>query len=133
MNERKIKHNNQLTNKKFGFFFGLFLLIISLVIFLVQESWSFYIISIAFAFILVALINPKLLSIPNSIWFKFSLFVGNTLSMIVMIILFYFVILPTGIILRIFNKDVMPVKKDENLRSYWVERSNKHNNFEDQF
>ena len=133
MDKRKIKHNNQLTNKKFGYFFGSFLLIISLIIFLVQEFWSFYIISIAIAFIIIALINPKLLSIPNSIWFKFSLFIGNALSMIVMIILFYLVIFPTGIILKIFNKDILPVKKDKNLKSYWVKRSNQINNFEDQF
>ena len=133
MDKRKIKHNNQLTDKKFGYFFGSFMLIVSLIIFLVQDFWNFYIISIAISFITIALIKPKLLSIPNHIWFKFSLFIGNAISMIVMIILFYLVIFPTGIILKIFNKDILPVKKDKNLESYWLERSNQKINFEDQF
>ena len=63
---------------------------------------------------------------------KFGLFLGNVISPIVMAIIFFGVVTPTGIVLRLFKKDVLKLKKN-NSNSYWIEKDNSKNDMKNQF
>ena len=58
----------------------------------------------------------------HEIWHKFGILLGNIVSPIVMGILFFAVVTPTGLILRIFGKDLLGKKFDKEKKSYWVKR-----------
>ena len=63
---------------------------------------------------------------------KFGLFLGNVISPIVMAIIFFGVVTPTGLVLKLFKKDVLKLKKN-NSSSYWIEKDNSNNDMKNQF
>ena len=65
--------------------------------------------------------NSSILTPLNLIWFKFGILLGNFFSPIVMAIVFFCVLTPTGLIMKLFNKDLLKLKKTDK-KSYWIER-----------
>ena len=68
----------------------------------------------------------------NKIWMKFGLILGKIVSPIVMGFIFFFVVTPTGIIMRILGKNLLSLKKN-NVSTYWKIKDNKNNNMKNQF
>ena len=66
--------------------------------------------------------NSKLLTPFNQLWFKFGMILGAIISPIVMGIVFFLVVTPTGLILRIMGKDLLNKKYDKKKRTYWIKR-----------
>ena len=81
---------------------------------------------------MLALINSKILTPLNKTWMKFGLLLGKVVSPIVMGFIFFFVVTPTGILMRIFGKDLLNLKKN-NQNTYWIKKENKNNNMKNQF
>ena len=73
-----------------------------------------------------------LLSPLNKLWFKFGMFLGNFIAPIVMGIVFFLVVTPTGLIMRLLGKDLLNLKKN-NKNSYWIEKDNSNSNLKNQF
>ena len=120
------------TNRSFGIVFFIFFLIISLFPLKNGNDINLYLLSISAIFLILGLANSKLLSPLNLIWFKFGLFLGKIVSPVVMGIIFFFVITPISLILKIFRKDVLNLKKN-NKNSYWIEKTGPKSNMKNQF
>ena len=72
----------------------------------------------------MGLINSSILTPLNILWFKFGMFLGKVISPIIMALVFFGVVTPTGLIMRLFNKDLLRLKKKYK-KSYWIERNSK--------
>ncbi len=118
---KKIKVSS---NKSFGIVFFVFFAAISLYPLINHEELRLWALIISLIFLILGLINSSILTPLNLIWFKFGILLGNLVSPIVMAIVFFCVVTPTGLIMRLFNKDLLKLKKKEN-KSYWIERKSK--------
>jgi hypothetical protein len=78
---------------------------------------------LAVAFALVAAIRPKLLAGMNRWWIKLGVLLGRVVSPIALGILFYVVLVPIGILMRITGKDPLRLKRDAGAQSYWIPRT----------
>ena len=76
--------------------------------------------------------NSNILTPLNKLWFKFGLFLGNFISPIVMGFVFFFVVTPVGLIMRIFGKDLLNLKA-KNVKSYWIEKTEPKSKMKNQF
>tara|TARA_A100000164_G_scaffold335916_1_gene328323 strand:- start:129 stop:518 length:390 start_codon:yes stop_codon:yes gene_type:complete len=129
MDQKDIKIGS---NKSFGIVFFLVFLLISLYPLINDGNlriWSFV---ISIIFLILGILNSKILSPLNKIWFKFGLLLGKIISPVVMGIIFFIVVTPTGLILRLFQKDVLNLKYNNN-NTYWIEKSGPKSKMKNQF
>ena len=87
---------------------------------------------IAIIFLILGLINSKILSPFNKLWFRFGLILGKIISPLIMGIIFFFVVTPTGYVMRFLRKDILNLKYNNN-KSYWIEKNNLKSNMKNQF
>ena len=120
------------SNRNFGIIFSIVFLIISLWPLLSQNDIRIWSLIIAGIFLVLGLINSKLLLPLNKIWFKFGIFLGNFIAPIVMGIVYFMVVTPTGLIMRLLGKDLLNLKKN-NKDTYWIEKDNSNNDLKNQF
>ena len=120
------------SNKNFGIVFFIVFIIISLYPLVNQEDIRIWSLVIAFIFFILALLNSKILTPLNTIWTRFGLFLGNLISPIVMGIIFFFVVTPIGLLMRLFGKDILNLKKNK-FSTYWIKKTNQKSNMEKQF
>lgn len=78
--------------------------------------------AVAGPFLVIALLRPSILSAPNRIWTKFGLLLGAIVAPIVMALVFFLTVTPTGLVMRALGKDLLRQRIDKNARSYWIER-----------
>ena len=78
--------------------------------------------AIAAAFLAVALLRPSLLAKPNSWWMKFGLLLSRIANPVVMGLVFYLTVTPTGFVMRLLGKDPLRLRLDREAKSYWIER-----------
>jgi hypothetical protein len=133
MNHSKIKMSS---NKNFGIVFCIVFLIFA--IWPLKNNLSVNEIKtipiiISFTFLLLGLINSKILTPLNILWFKFGLMLGAIISPIIMGIVFFAVVTPTGLIMKIFGKDLLKKKLSKNNKSYWIETNKSHSSMKYQF
>tara|TARA_B110000046_G_C12919770_1_gene366575 strand:+ start:476 stop:865 length:390 start_codon:yes stop_codon:yes gene_type:complete len=129
MNKNKIKISS---NKSFGLVFFTFFLIISLFPLFKDGNIRIWAIIPSIIFLILGLLNSPILSPLNKIWFKFGILLGSFMSPIVMGMVFFIVVTPTSLIMKIFGKDVLGLKKNKK-KSYWVERSSIKSKMKNQF
>ena len=126
----KIKINS---NRSFGIVFFFVFLIISLWP-LINENplrvWSIY---VAIIFLILGLINSNLLKPLNTLWFKFGKLLGSIVAPIIMGIVFFIIVTPTGFIMRIFGKDLLNIKYNSKSKSYWINREKSKGTMKQQF
>jgi len=120
------------SNKSFGVVFFIVFLIIAIYPLINNEGlriWSFI---ISIIFLVLGLINSKILTPLNKLWFKFGLLLGRIISPVIMGIIFFFVVTPTALIMRIIGKDLLNLKFTKN-KSYWIEKSGPKSKMKNQF
>ena len=120
------------TNRSFGIVFCLVFIIISFYPLLDNESirlWSFV---VSLIFLILGILNSKILSPLNRAWFKFGVLLGKVISPIIMGIIFFLVVTPTGFIMRLLGKDVLNLKFS-GVKSYWIEKSGPKSKMKNQF
>ena len=120
------------SNRSFGIvFFVVFLLI---TIYPLTHGGDIRIWSaiISVVFLVLGLLNSSILSPLNKIWFKFGIFLGKIISPLIMGIIFFLVVTPIGLIMRIFGKDVLNLKYNKN-KSYWIEKNGPKSKMKNQF
>ena len=120
------------SNKSFGIVFFIFFLTVSIFPLFKEGDiriWSFI---IAIIFLVLGLMNSKILTPLNKIWFKFGIQLGSFVSPIVMGIVFFFIVTPTSLIMRVLGKNLLNLKKG-NKKTYWIERSKIESKMKNQF
>ena len=117
---KKIKISS---NKSFGIVFITFFLIIALWPLINDGNIRIWSLAVSIIFLILGIANSKILTPLNNLWFKFGLFLGKIVSPIVMGIIFFFVVTPTGIIIILIGKDLLNLKKN-NSNTYWIEKKN---------
>ena len=83
--------------------------------------WSVIVSSI---FLLLGLINSKLLYPLNLIWVKFGELIGKIVAPLVMALIFFIILTPIGLFLRLIGKDLLNIKLNNN-KTYWIKRDKK--------
>lgn len=115
------------SERSFGFVFATVFAIIGIVKITSDATFrnSYLWLAIGALLVAISLINPRLLAPFNFIWFKFGLLLHKIVNPIVMGTLFYVVISPIGIVMNFLRKDILKLKIDKNLNSYWINRDQK--------
>ena len=125
----KIKVNS---NKSFGIVFFVIFLIIGLYPLINEDNIRIWSIVISIIFLILGLINSQILTPLNILWFKFGMLLGRFVSPIVMGLVFFLVVTPTGLIMKLFNKDLLKLRKNKN-SSYWIKRPKIKSEMKNQF
>lgn len=110
------------SDKTFGLVFAGLFLVISILPLFHGEKFRWWASVVATMFALVALTKPALLTKLNQLWMKLGLLLGKIVSPIALSILFYLIITPIGLMIRIKGKDPLRLKFDPNANSYWIPR-----------
>ena len=87
---------------------------------------------VSLIFLILGLINSNILTPLNRLWFKFGIFLGKIVSPIILGTIFFLIVTPTGLLLRLFGKDVINLKYNKN-NSYWIKKTGPKSNMRDQF
>ena len=111
------------SEKSFGIIFSTVFLIVSLYPLINSEGLRIWALVVSIIFFLLAFLAPKILVLPNKLWFKFGLLLGSIIAPIIMAMVYFITVVPTGIIMRLLGKDLLKQKLDNNAKSYWIERS----------
>ena len=120
------------SNRSFGIVFFLVFLIIGVFPIKNGESINYILISISIIFLFLGIANSKLLTPLNKMWFKLGIILGYILSPIIMGLIFFMVVTPTGLLLKIFRKDVLNLKNN-NKKTYWIIKSKVNSSLKNQF
>ena len=122
--KEKIKINS---NKSFGLVFFVIFLIVSLYPLLNQESIRVWSLIISFIFLFLGILNSILLSPLNYIWFNFGLFLGKFISPLVMVMVYFIVVFPTFLLIKLFKKNYLNLKYDNSKETYWITNDSDEN------
>ena len=120
------------TNKSFGLVFFVVCFLISVYPLLNAENIRFWSLIVAIIFLTLGLLNSKILTPLNKIWFKFGLLLGSIVSPIVMSIIFFFVVTPISFVMKGLGKDILNLKRNNN-NTYWIEKSGPKSKMKNQF
>ena len=129
MNIKNIKIGS---NKSFGIVFAVVFGLIAFWPLIKGNDIRIWALIISIIFLVLGLINSKILTPLNRLWFKIGIFLGNFIAPIVMGIIFFLVVTPTGIIMKLLGKDLIKLKKN-NEKSYWIEKKNIKSRMKNQF
>ena len=128
MKNKKIKISS---NRSFGLVFFAIFLIISIWPLLDDKDIRIWSLIISLIFLILGILNSNILKPLNKIWFKFGMFLGKIVSPIVMGLVYFLVVTPTGFIMRFLGKDLLKLKKNKN-NTYWLTKNYK-SSMKDQF
>ena len=123
---------NKSTNRSFGLVFFVVFFIIGLYPIFYSEDVRVWSLIISFIFLILGFVNSKILTPFNNLWFKFGIILGKFISPLVMGIIFFLVVTPIGLLMRIIGKDVLNLKFNKN-KSYWIERKGPNSKMKNQF
>ena len=121
------------SEKSFSVIFSTVFLIVSLYPLINSEGLRIWALVVSTIFFLLAFVAPKVFVLPNKLWFKFGLLLGSIIAPIVMAMVYFITVLPTGIIMRLLGKDLLKQKLDNNAKSYWIERSEPMGSMKNQY
>ena len=121
------------SNRNFGIVFFVVFLIISFYPLTYNGDISRWSLVISLIFLILGLINSKILTPLNWIWFKFGILLGRIISPIIMALIFFGVVTPIGLIMRLFRKDLLNLKYNKISKSYWIEKNGPKSKMKNQF
>ena len=120
------------SNRSFGIVFFIVFLLIALYPLLKGSDLRIWSLVISFVFLVLGLINSKILTPLNRLWFKFGLLLGRFISPLVMGIIFFVVVTPIGIMMRLLKKDLLNLKYNKK-ETYWIDKSGPKSKMKNQF
>ena len=121
------------SNRSFGLLFFVFFLVISLWPFTKKIEINLYLISIAFIFLVLGLLNSKILSPLNKAWIKLGEILGRIVAPVVMAIVYFIILTPISLLVRLFGKDLIGMKFSNDIKSYWIKRKKNLGSMDKQF
>ena len=120
------------SNKSFGIVFFIVFLIIAIYPILSDGNLRLWSLVISLVFLILGLINSRFLTPLNKLWFKFGIFLGKIISPVIMGIIFFLVVTPIGLLMRLLKKDVLNLSFNDN-KSYWIEKNGPKSKMKNQF
>ena len=120
------------SNRSFGIVFFIVFLLISIYPLINQGELRIWSLLISLLFLILGIINSKVLLPLNKVWFKFGIFLGKIISPIVMGLIFFLVVTPIALLMRMLNKDLLNLKFSKN-NSYWIEKTEPRSKMKNQF
>ena len=124
---------SQSSNKSFGLLFFIVFLIIGLWPLKNGESLNYYFIIASVVFLILGLLNSKLLSPLNKSWIKLGEILGIIIAPIVMALVYFVILTPISIIVRVFGKDLLGLKFLKEKETYWIKRKKNLGSMKKQF
>ena len=124
----KISKKNNIT---FGILFFILFLIISIYPLKSDGFIRIWSVVLSSVFLIITIIKPNLFTFLNKLWIQFGILLGKIISPIVMGLVFFFVVTPIGILMKILKKDIMGLKRRKS--SYWINREDKLQSMKKQF
>ena len=128
-----MSNNLKSSNKSFGIVFFIVFLIIGLYPLLNNEDTRVWSIILSLIFLILGFLNSNLLTPLNKAWIRFGILLGNIISPVVLGIIFFLVVLPTGLVMRLFKKNFLGLKFDKKLKSYWINKEKQLSSMKNQF
>ena len=110
------------SNRNFGLVFFVVFLIIGFWPIFSGENFRLWSIIISLIFFTLALLNSKILTPFNLVWYKFGIILGSIVAPIVMGLVFFMVVTPIGIFMKIIGKDLLNLKYNKYKKTYWINR-----------
>ena len=129
MNQNDVKIGS---NKSFGIVFFIVFFLISLYPLTNQENIRVWSLIISLIFLILGLLNSKILNPFNKLWFKFGMILGRIISPIIMSIIFFLVVTPIALIMKLLKKDLLNLKFNKT-NTYWIEKSGPKSKMKNQF
>ena len=120
------------SNRSFGIVFFVVFLIIATYPLINGNELRLWSLIISLVFLFLGLVNSKILNPLNKLWFKFGIFLGKIISPLVMGIIFFLVVTPIGLLMRLLNKDLLNLRFSNN-DSYWIEKIEPKSKMKNQF
>tara|TARA_B100000242_G_C42716624_1_gene334868 strand:+ start:153 stop:533 length:381 start_codon:yes stop_codon:yes gene_type:complete len=121
------------SNKSFGLLFFIVFLGLGLWPITNNNNPNIYLIVISIIFLILGLLDSKLLSPLNSFWIKLGEFLGKIIAPIVMAIIYFIILTPISLIVRLFGKDLLGLKFTNHTKTYWIKRKKDLNSMNKQF
>ena len=120
-------------NRSFGLLFFIVFLALALWPLTKKGEINIYLISIALIFLALGLLNSKILSPLNKAWIKFGEILGRVIAPIVMAIVYFLILTPISLLVRLFGKDLIGMKFSNDIKSYWIKRKKHIGSMDKQF
>ena len=120
------------SNRSFGIVFFVVFLIIATYPLINGDELRLWSLIISIVFLFLGLVNSKILNPLNKLWFKFGIFLGKIISPLIMGIIFFLVVTPIGLLMRLLNKDLLNLKFNNN-NTYWIEKTEPKSKMKNQF
>ena len=120
------------SNRSFGIVFFVVFFLVAVYPLIHNEEIRIWSLIISIIFLILGLINSRILDPLNKLWFKFGILLGKIVSPIIMGIIFFLVVTPIGFIMRILGKDLLNLKFNRN-KSYWIEKTGPKSKMKNQF
>ena len=120
------------SNRSFGIVFFVVFLLIALYPLTNGGEIRLWSLIISLIFLTLGLLNSKILAPLNKIWFKFGIFLGKIVSPLIMGVIFFLVVTPIGLIMRLLGKDLLNLKYNQG-KTYWIEKKGPKSKMKNQF
>ena len=121
------------SNRSFGLVFFVVFLAIALWPLKSGEEFRLWSLVLSIIFFILGVLNSKLLTPLNRLWFKLGMFLGSIVSPIVMGMVYFIVVTPTGVFMRLLGKDLLKTNKIKSTSTYWIKRDKQHGTMKKQF
>ena len=121
------------SNRSFGLLFFIVFLILGLWPLKSGENLNLYFLAISMIFLILGLINSKLLSPFNKFWIKLGVILGNIIAPIVMALVYFVILTPVSLIVRLFGKDLLALRFLKKKETYWITRKKTLGSMKKQF
>tara|TARA_B100000242_G_scaffold258446_1_gene202755 strand:- start:490 stop:870 length:381 start_codon:yes stop_codon:yes gene_type:complete len=125
--------NNKSSNKSFGILFFIVFLGFGLWPLTKNLSPNIYLIIIASCFLILGVLNSKILTPLNNLWIQLGEFLGKLIAPVVMALIYFFILTPVSLIVRVFGKDLLSLKFLKEQESYWRQRKKDIGKMDKQF
>ena len=120
------------SNRSFGIVFSVVFLLISIYPLINDENIRYWSLLISLIFLILGILNSRILTSLNIIWFKFGLFLGKIFAPLIIGIIFFLIVTPIGLIMKFFKKDLLNLKFNKD-KSYWIKKTGPKSKMKNQF
>ena len=121
------------SNRSFGIVFFIVFFIIALFPLINSQDLRLWSLVVSLIFLVLGLLNSKILAPLNKLWFKFGILLGKVIAPLIMGLIFFLVVTPIGLLMRLFGKDVLNLKLNKKKSSYWIEKTGPKSKMKNQF
>ncbi len=129
-----MKNEKMSSNRSFGIIFAIFFSILAFYQYFKYDYINYYFITFVILFFTLGIINSIILNPFNRIWVKLGELLGYIIAPIIMMLIYVLTIIPTGIVMKLLGKDILNLKYNNKVSSYWIKKNEKKTgSMKDQF